>query len=244
MFCKECGTHVDAGIRFCSSCGSEVGEVQSPPERPAANHKKVGMIACAAVLLVVIIGVIAIFGGRGGSAEAVVIRYMEASLNGDYRTVSRYMAFDMDTVMGAMFDAERLSEREFWDEMYEDIGVRNRREFFAHMADELDRELRNEFGRDYEMSFEVINDTPMRTSDKRRIIEELEFDLERWGYDVEDLIRLDRITEMAEYEIEMTISGRNDEVIETILITMVRIGGNWRVLGETGFYHPSPFLHW
>lgn len=79
MFCRKCGAQIDTGMRFCSSCGEVVsGEpttptnqftVSSPSDNgqfaPKVNHKKIGMAACAIVLLIVIIGAIVIFTQSG-----------------------------------------------------------------------------------------------------------------------------------------------------------------------------------
>ena len=74
MFCGKCGARSESGIKFCSSCGEAVQgrpsihTSQSTASQTAnnqlakkTNHRLVGLIACAAVLLIVIIGVIAIF---------------------------------------------------------------------------------------------------------------------------------------------------------------------------------------
>ena len=87
MFCRKCGTQADAGAKFCGSCGEIVA--QQPPDQTTqitaslpqengqpskkSNHKKIGMIACAVVLLVVIIGVVAIFSQSGNDLDSRLI---------------------------------------------------------------------------------------------------------------------------------------------------------------------------
>jgi len=86
MFCRKCGAQIDAGTRFCGSCGEATNEQVTAPANqfttsspsdneqsaPKANHKRIGMIACVAVLLVVIIGAIALFSSGGNQDRALV----------------------------------------------------------------------------------------------------------------------------------------------------------------------------
>lgn len=36
MFCRNCGTQLDASVQYCSACGTAVSEATTPVEAPAA----------------------------------------------------------------------------------------------------------------------------------------------------------------------------------------------------------------
>ena len=80
MYCKRCGTKIDAGNRYCNSCGEEAGVQQSHPAQPHAqmyqsaaplisnykqhavktNKKAISILIYAAVGLITIIGTVLI----------------------------------------------------------------------------------------------------------------------------------------------------------------------------------------
>jgi len=85
MFCEKCGSQVENNEKFCGSCGAvvdrqkpSVGNVQSTKTN---NHKKIGMITCAVVLLVVI-GIITIF-ISGNNIDRSLVGTWEPTARGD-----------------------------------------------------------------------------------------------------------------------------------------------------------------
>ena len=97
MFCSKCGAKNDAGTRFCPSCGASMGgqhpvqahipatrqssQAYRYPTSPPGEHrqtslgisnKNVGIIACAVVLLAIVIGAIIIITPGGSHDRAVV----------------------------------------------------------------------------------------------------------------------------------------------------------------------------
>ena len=83
MFCVKCGEKIEAGERFCGGCGAPV--LEQPTQRQQEqtfvretassapvknnNNKLVGLITCAIVAIIVIIGVSSLFSGGYSSAE-------------------------------------------------------------------------------------------------------------------------------------------------------------------------------
>lgn len=79
MFCRNCGKQVESGIKFCGSCGevvaskpthiSKIGVIQTILNGVKRREKKyIGIIACAVVLLIVMI---LVFGGSSLSGTYV-----------------------------------------------------------------------------------------------------------------------------------------------------------------------------
>ena len=82
MFCGKCGTQVENSEKFCGSCGAvsnqqpvvqtnQANQTMVTQTPKATNNRLIGIIACAVVLVIVIIGAVAIFGGGGLSGKYV-----------------------------------------------------------------------------------------------------------------------------------------------------------------------------
>jgi len=111
-FCEKCGAQFDPGMNFCSSCGNSRDtqpstqtnqhvsaahyDYANPTRRinkqqpQKVNNKKVGIIACAVVLLVIVIGAIIII-SPGGSRDRDIVgtwesewKYLDTSITSRY----------------------------------------------------------------------------------------------------------------------------------------------------------------
>ena len=194
------------------------------------SRKNIAIIACAVILLGVIIGIITFF--SSDNPQTILARYARASFNGDFQTASRYSAFDIDNLVREMHTSVGLSESEFNDQMYDVLGVRGIEELFRDMAEEEVSQLEREFGSDFRVFIEIIDYFTLTRREIADKISALERLFDRMGIDGSNIIRLDGITEMVEYQIEVTIRGRRSEDVESLSIIMVRIGRNWRVLDD------------
>ena len=84
MYCGKCGAENQPGATFCGAygaplaaeapAGTAAGQAQ-PARQPeaagnTARNKKIGIAAVAAVVIVAVLGVASLFGGRGPEATA------------------------------------------------------------------------------------------------------------------------------------------------------------------------------
>jgi len=251
MFCKQCGEKLELDARFCGSCGdtveappapdpnqAEQGVGFAPPQAPAPAKKisntHIGMIACGLVALIIIVIGISIFGGR--SAESVLRRYLTATANLDFNRALRYTIIDMDDVTNAIMQEMGMTQREFNQELYDDFGVRSMRALFDMIADELREEMRDEFGRNPRINIEVYDSHELRRSDREAVIDRMERDFRWMGIELDDVVRVDRIREMIEFEVDLTISGGGNSMTQPHTVIMVRVGRNWRVWDGTDMF--------
>jgi len=79
-FCGKCGASLESGGEFCSKCGTRsdsfneqptsqqmpLGGYENRATKPPnkSNHRLIGLIACALVVIVAIVGVASVFGGN------------------------------------------------------------------------------------------------------------------------------------------------------------------------------------
>jgi len=241
--CANCGEKMDKSEKFCANCGAATYSLHhagKASQHAAAgsmlytkkpNSKKTGLVVCGAILLIVLIGVISMF-SRGNNPERVLVNYVTALFDGNFDRMSRYSAIDQEQLLVEIMAELGFSEREFRDILFEETGTRNLADFMRQDMEEMRRELEREFGRNLRFSFEVIDSNTIRAREMRDYIERLERDIERLGVNADRVIDLDRINEMVELRLEMTIRGRDDHDTDTIWFTMVRIGRNWRVLDD------------
>jgi len=228
---------MEAGVRFCGNCGDVVEQPNAAEQKTATkakiSNKHIGMIACGAIVLVLVIVLISVFSGRG--AESVLGRYVNAVGSFDMQAISRHSAFDMDAVIQQTMAAEGMTQREFNDLLFDMYGVRNLDALYRQMADEFRDELREEFGRNFRVTFDIVESFELSQREISQEIESVERTLS-WGWtglELSDLVRIDRINEMIEYTVDITISGSLGRDTERLTIIMVRIGRQWLVWDDS-----------
>jgi len=213
--------------KFCGGCGTAVLE-----EKKFTN-KHVGMIVCLLVAIVAILGLLALFSAVSGrdsgpeGAKRVLEQFLEAFRDVDIYSMSRYMAVDFEILMIDNLEAQDLSEAEI-NEMI--------REEFDSLSELLDEELRHEFGRNYRISFEILDYIELTQREVNFQIEQLEDEMSRMGFDPDYIEPLNQITEMIEFNVEIGIYGSQDEEWSTERIIVARIGRNWLVLSLDIFF--------
>lgn len=97
MFCGKCGTKNDEGTNFCVNCGAKLNREASAPQKPVAapavssdaRNRKVGMIAVAVAVVVVLFLGFLLFGGR--SAETTAKKFVKAATRGDAKAMLKLM---------------------------------------------------------------------------------------------------------------------------------------------------------
>ena len=220
MFCGKCGTQIPDGAAFCPSCGNAVAAqpavnqaetVTALPKKKVNTNTIVGIVAVAAVVVAVAIILISIFAGGGsgsGSPEAVVEKYMEASLD-----------FDIDRLLECMHDDVI---KQAADELYDgDV-----KELKAELKEDLDeaKEYMELLGSEIELSYKIVDSTSIKGDNFDDIAEDFkdEFDL--------------KISAAAIVDVEQSTSGEilgeiYDETNEMSVI-VVKIDGKWYIHPE------------
>ena len=199
--------------------------------RKKLSPKYIAMIAGGAAALVLAIVLIAVFAG-GGSPESAALKYVQAAVAFDYDGVVKYCAYDVDEYIKAEYAEADMSQREFNSWLYHSYEVRSVKALFDQTRLEIKQEYRDEYGRNYKISFEVIDIDVLSKSQIRDKKKEIERDFDYYDCDIDTIIRIDQITEMAEVEIEANISGSEGEDRNELVLTVVKINGKWRVLDD------------
>ena len=240
MFCKKCGSQIETGKKFCGSCG-EVVELTQDGVQPIANavaspgtkkvsNQHIGMIACGVVALIAVIVLISIFAGGGNNPERVLRRYMAAAMAFDFNRSLRYSVFDLDDLINEAARVEGISVRELNNMIYEEEGVRNMRALLDMFADEARELLREEYGRNYRVTFDILDSFTLSQRERNSELDNIRRSLSWSGLDFDRLVDVDSIREMKVFTVEATISGNRSESTDKMDILMIRIGRNWRVL--------------
>lgn len=144
MFCRNCGTQMDEGVKFCPNCGTPtegpMGNAGqgTAPAAPPTGKKKPPYVAIGAIVVAVVLIVVAIFGVRAfmrqdsgkeissesvekaDSSEALIGKMVEGIME---RDVEKIMSLYPEVVLEAIQEAEGLDSREeLVDEIMSSIG--------------------------------------------------------------------------------------------------------------------------
>ena len=193
------------------------------------NYKQIGMIACAVVVVIMIIAAVAIF-GSDSNPERVLKKYLNAS---DYRTTMKYMAFDLDTVYKEICASNGIPEKEFSNWLYNEMGARSVKELYELEAAKYLEYLEDRVGNNVKFSYNINDSHYFNSRDRARQIDQLKGMFRQVRVDASNFIPFDKISEMMEFEIEITVSGSDEEMTVIGKVIMVKIGRNWRVLDDS-----------
>ena len=97
-FCGNCGTQIEDNVAFCPNCGNAVEVPTSAPKK--TNNKLVGIVACAAVVVIALIIALT----SGGNYKSVAKKYVESVLKFDYRGIKSTLIYDVDEVYEELVD--------------------------------------------------------------------------------------------------------------------------------------------
>lgn len=145
MFCKNCGTQLSDGAKFCNSCGTSINGTPSTSANASPvsskNTKKKSPIGIIAIVIIVI-AAIALFSGGGGGYEKTVDNFFEGLFEAD----------------GKLF-VSTFSET-FIEEQIENNGYRNKAVLTERLQDNLDElaeEYVDELGKNWKYEYEIID---------------------------------------------------------------------------------------
>jgi hypothetical protein len=242
MFCGKCGAQVNDSERFCGSCGAEMNnqpqvQYSAQPtygeEKPKkSKNKLIGFIACALVAVLVIVGAVAIF-GRSEKPEIVVEKYLNASLEFDFKEIEKYSAINIEAALTAALASSYLSESEIAERLMDEYGTTNIRKIYeGSLKEQAQENMRDEFGIDYTLTVKVSGTSDLSESEMNRQIESLRDSFEDSNINPDDLIKLNKIKDMCRVRGNVTIEGSDDEDTQTFELLCVKMDGKWKVLGN------------
>jgi len=249
MFCGKCGTQVENGARFCPSCGTPV-EAQPAAQvnqyeayEPAAasvqpttgkySHKLVGAIACAVVVVIVIVGAILIFGGSG-KPDTVTEKYLSALFDFNYGELNKYSAINMDAAMQELFAYDDSISQGIMDY----YGTTNIKKLFeGPIKTQMIQGLKDQFGNNYSIRITVTDTTDLTKSQVNSMISDLRTSLEDSDISNPDkIIKTSSIKAICRVSSTVTIKGSEDSDSQTINLYCAKMGGKWKVLDTENSY--------
>ena len=221
MFCGKCGTQNPDTAAFCKSCGTRLNsqvkpaaktvtkttartQMQPQTEHPAPKHKrrqdkKIGLIAVAAVIAVVLVLTIVLFGGR--SYKATVKQFFNATFDVDGKAIVKLIP---DDLVDYVLDESGYDEDEL-DEMIADIED----EFEDQIAS-----IKRYLGDDWDVSYKIISTEDIKGKD----LKDLKEDYKDIGV---------KISAAKDVEMELTIKAGETENSNTITISLIKVGRSW-----------------
>lgn len=261
MFCPECGKQVDDGLAFCPECGAQMDGGAAPqyaaydaaPQygapaynaAPAAPAKKavklpgnlspkmLGIIGGAVAAVILVIVLIVTLGGKG--YEKAAMKYQEAYLNNDFKTIAKYELLDEEKFYEAMFEYDQENDGNFDDisEMYQAIAfdedVTSYEELLQKKIDVAEENMLDQFKI---TNIEVKKSTELSDSKLDKLKDEI--DKRLGNYDAEDLINTDKITKAYKVVVKYEYTYENDNGKEKTEkgdrdIYVVKYKGDWLV---------------
>lgn len=221
MFCGKCGTQNPDTAAFCKSCGTRLNsqvkpaartvtkttartQMQPQTKRPAAKHKrrqdkKIGLIAVAAVIAVVLILAIVLFGGR--SYKAAVKQFFNATFDVDGKAIVELIP---DDLVDYVLDESGYDEDEL-DEMIGDIED----EFEDQIAS-----IKRYLGDDWDVSYKIVSTEDIKGND----LKDLKEDYKDIGV---------KISAAKDVEMELIVKAGETENSNTITISLIKVGRSW-----------------
>lgn len=123
MYCGKCGAKNESGAVFCGFCGAPLGaeetgtaaagavEAAAKPAggQNAAKHKKIGIIAVAAVAIALVCAVFSLFGGRSDMETAE--QFVDAVFDMDAKAIVNLLPKDVIKEMEKHgYDTEAMAQ--------------------------------------------------------------------------------------------------------------------------------------
>lgn len=133
MFCGKCGSKNVDDARFCEMCGApigtlphSVGTVENPTQVSAVRtHRKVGLIAVGACVVLLLLGIALLTNGRSATKTAEIL--MDGILDGDAAVIVELLPSELlDKAVKESGSSRKELEEElsgYGEEMQYAIGI-------------------------------------------------------------------------------------------------------------------------
>ena len=211
MFCGKCGAKNSDEALFCKMCGAPMNSVPKaanvsasvPFDSDRTNKKNriIGIAVVAALAVIVLVGALALFGGR--EYQSTATQFVEASLHADAKALVKLIP---DEVLDFALD-ELGYDRDDMKYALEEIS-----EELESAIDELDSYL----GDDWDISYQTLGAKDISGQDLR----DLKKDYRNADMDL-DISGAKKVT------IKMTVKADDLESSNTVEIPVIKIGRSW-----------------
>lgn len=232
-FCGNCGTQIEDNVAFCPNCGNAVEVPTSAPKK--TNNKLVGIVACAAVVVIALIIALT----SGGNYKSVAKKYVESVLKFDYRGIKSTLIYDVDEVyeelVDNLADESDMSKKEVLEMLSDefDSKIKDTDDIFRKMCEVAEEEFKDDYGK---CSIKV------KVVDAQELDEDEIEDVIYWqryaGLDMEDQINQKKIKKAYEVELETTVDFADDDIddeTEEITVVVAKYGLKWKVIDTHAF---------
>lgn len=213
MYCGKCGAKNESGAVFCRSCGAPLRaaqtsspsqsvdvKVKSSSRQSAAQHKKIGIIAVAAVAIALVFAVFSLFGGRSDKATAE--QFFDAVLAQDENALMDLVPKNvLTTVMDERgYDKARLQSE------------------FRSISSEIMTELlpQNLFGNQLDFSYKAIRSDDTDPDD----LSDVQENYKEYRVNVSDAREV-------QVELTLRIDSLDLEESDTVTVPVIKVGGTW-----------------
>ena len=230
MFCKKCGTEFPDGTVFCPNCATPAPSpepVTEPETAPSSAGKPfpIAIIACVAAAILLIVALASCLGNR---PKPVAKKYTKAYLEGKMSTVAACSLKDKSMLKKQLQDQAKKSDITFEQiceqyAEYENLEgkIKNVDDLVKALSKKQKEDMKDKYGK-YSVSVKVLDSIKMDKTDLKKVRNEIK---ESYGKH----IKKSKIKAAYEVEVEYKIKGKKGDEDETMTLTVVKYGMNWKV---------------
>ena len=204
MFCGKCGNNVPDGAVVCPACGAPTGAAPAPGAKKPNKNLIAGIVGVVAVIALVIV---LISSCGGGSPESMAVDIYTAVLEGDGDEL--WNAMNTDAFIDILVDADQIDEDDADDIKDNCIDE------FDDTCQDIQRECKKQFGKDFSYEIEVTKVKDLKSSDLR----DFENRINGEDSDIE-------VTEGVAVTLKISISGDDDDTGKETL-NFYKVDGEW-----------------
>ncbi|MBE5778830.1 MAG: zinc ribbon domain-containing protein [Clostridiales bacterium] len=208
--CPYCG-QVSADPNVCSNCGISLAGVRSSAVSPAVQqqaekNKKTGIVAFFSSIAVLVLLVVALFGGLGNSPKSVAMKYFRESVNANMLGTAKCLP---PQYIKYMLEEEDMTRSEFNQEL-KDMSKQIK-------SSDIWEEMKS-----MKITFKVTDVEDIDRDDFREMREDYK---DEYGF---------KITDAKTVRVEMKIKSKEyGSHEEETTIDVVKVGGKWYVDPES-----------
>ena len=204
MFCGKCGNNVPDGAVVCPACGAPTGAAPTPGSKKPSKKLIAGIVGVVVVIALVIV---LISSCGGGSPESMAVDIYTAVLEGDGDEL--WNAMNTDAFIDILVDADQIDEDDADDIKDNCIDE------FDDTCQDIQRECKKQFGKDFSYEIEVTKVKDLKSSDLR----DFENRINGEDSDIE-------VTEGVAVTLKISISGDDDDTLKETL-NFYKVDGEW-----------------
>ena len=204
MFCGKCGNNVPDGAVVCPACGAPTVAAPAPGAKKPNKNLIAGIVGVVVVIALVIV---LISSCGGGSPESMAVDIYTAVLEGDGDEL--WNAMNTDAFIDILVDADQIDEDDADDIKDNCIDE------FDDTCQDIQRECKKQFGKDFSYEIEVTKVKDLKSSDLR----DFENRINGEDSDIE-------VTEGVAVTLKISISGDDDDTGKETL-NFYKVDGEW-----------------